>query len=111
MNPTSINNAPAKLINKNTVSPIILVKTNNKSPNNQSDSDDIWHSVDTNKRIRSPLTKSPPSKKVDSSIFITKYRFALISPPTENEPMDSTNDQPSNNSAEINSNNKILPLQ
>jgi hypothetical protein len=113
MNPT--NKTATKPINK-PISPLILVKTkisqsSNKSPDDYSDNENIWQSVqtvDSNKRIRSSLTKSPPPKKSDSNIFISKNRYAPISPTTENEPMDSTNEQLTNNTAENNT-NKINP--
>ncbi|KAL4084338.1 hypothetical protein QTP88_028162 [Uroleucon formosanum] len=98
------NTAATKHINKPPISPLILVKTkipqtSDKPQLDFSDSDDIWQKVDSNKRIRSPITKSPPNKKADSNIFITKNRYASISPTTEIEPMDSTNDQPTENTA------------
>ncbi|KAL4142568.1 hypothetical protein QTP88_005004 [Uroleucon formosanum] len=108
------NTAATKHINKPPISPLILVKTKIPQTSDKplvdfSDSDDIWQTVDSNKRIRSPITKSPPHKKADSNIFITKNRYTPISPTTEIEPMDSTNDQPTENTAETNADKINLP--
>lgn len=99
------NTASTKQINKPPLSPLILVKTkipqnSNKSPDDFSDNDDIWQTKNPNKRIRSPLTKSPSYKKVDSNIFISKNRFAPLSPTAANvnenetQHMETSSDQP-----------------
>ncbi|KAL4125740.1 hypothetical protein QTP88_009980 [Uroleucon formosanum] len=114
------NTASTKQINKTPLSPLILVKTkipqnSNKSPNDFSDNDDIWQTKNSNKRIRSPLTKSPPYKKVDSNIFLSKNRFAPLMPTaaTENENetqhMETSSEQPTDINNDTNTIKISLP--